>query len=95
MICLSRTDHAGRTGTFLVMKRSGWDRGLKVEASGKGLVGHAGAVLLHRAADRVGLPARLRGTLVASPWRLDRANALVGLIVGIALGPGACARPSS
>jgi hypothetical protein len=33
-----------------VKKRTGWDRGLKVEASGKGLVGHAGAVLLHHAA---------------------------------------------
>lgn len=86
MICLSRTDHAGRTGTFLVKKRSGWDRGLQVEASGKGLVGHAGAVLLHRTADRVGMPAGLRGALSASPWMLDRANALVGLVVGIALG---------
>jgi hypothetical protein len=86
MICLSKVDRAGRTGTFLVKKRSGWDRGLKVEASGKGLVGHAGAVLLHRTADRVGLPAGLRGALAASPWMLDRANALVGLIVGIALG---------
>jgi hypothetical protein len=69
-----------------VRKRNGWDRGLQVEASGKGLVGHAGAVLLHRAADRVGLPAGLRGALAASPWMLDRANALVGLVVGIALG---------
>jgi hypothetical protein len=86
MICLSRTDHAGRTGTFPVKKRSGWDRGLKVEASGKGLVGHAGAVLLHRTADRVGLPAGLRGALASSPWMLDRANALVSLIVGITLG---------
>ena len=67
-------------------KRSGWDRGLKVEASGRGLVGHAGAVLLHRTADRVGLPARLRAALASSPWMLDRANVLVGLIVGIALG---------
>lgn len=67
-------------------KRSGWDRGLKVEASGKGLVGHAGAVLLHRTADRVGLVTVLRGGLGVSPWMLDRANALVGLVVGIALG---------
>jgi hypothetical protein len=86
MICLSKVDHAGRTGTFQVKKRSGWDRGLKVEASGKGLVGHAGAVLLHRTADRSGLPAQLRVALASSPWMLDRANALVGLIVGIALG---------
>lgn len=66
--------------------RTGWDRGLKVEASGKGLVGHAGAVLLHRVADRSGLVARLRGAMRASPWMLDRANVLVGLVVGIALG---------
>jgi len=86
MICLSKVDRAGRTDTFQVRKRNGWDRGLQVEASGKGLVGHAGAVLLHRTADRVGLPAGLRDAVAASPWMLDRANALVGLIVGIALG---------
>jgi len=86
MICLLRTDHAGRTGTFPVKKHAGWDRGLKVEASGKGLVGHAGAVLPHRTADRVGFPTGLRGALVSSPRMLDRANALVALIVGIALG---------
>ncbi|WP_372463357.1 hypothetical protein [Actinospica acidithermotolerans] len=43
-------------------------------------------MLLHRTADRVGLVGGLRGALVSSPWRLDRANALVGLVVGIALG---------
>lgn len=67
-------------------KRSGWDRGLKVEASGRGMVGHAGAVLLHRAADRSGLVVRLREVLSSSPWMLDRANVLVSLVVGIALG---------
>jgi Transposase DDE domain group 1 len=69
-----------------VKKRSGWDRGLRLEASGSGMVGHAGAVLLHRVADRIGLVGRLRGALAASPWMLDRANVLVGLAVGIALG---------
>ena len=44
-------------------KRSGRDRGLKVEPSGKGLAGHAGAVLLHRTADRIGLVARLGDAL--------------------------------
>jgi hypothetical protein len=86
MICLLRTDHAGRTDTFQVRKLSGWDGGLKVEASGKGLVGHAGAVLLHRTADRIDLVGRLRGGLRASPWLLDRADVLVSLVVGIALG---------
>jgi len=69
-----------------VKRRSGWDRGLKLEASGRGLVGHAGAVLLHRAADRLGLVGQLRGALATNPWRLDRANVLVSLVVGIALG---------
>ena len=67
-------------------KRSGWDRGLKLEASGRGLVGHAGAVLLHRTADRTGLVVQLRGALAAGSWKLDRANALVSLIVAISLG---------
>jgi Transposase DDE domain group 1 len=53
----------------------------------QGLVGHAGAVLLHRVADRSGLVVRLREAMRASPWMLDRANVLVGLVVGIALGP--------
>jgi hypothetical protein len=59
---------------------------VKLEASGEGMVGHAGAVLLHRTADRVDLVGRLRGVLRASPWLLDRADALVSLIVGIGLG---------
>lgn len=70
----------------MVRQRSGWDRGLKVEASGRGMVGHAGAVLLHRAADRSGLAKRLGEALRSSPWMLDRANVLVSLVVGIALG---------
>ena len=60
--------------------------GLRLEASGNGMVGHAGAVLLHRVADRIGLVGRLRGALAASPWMLDRANVLVSLAAGIALG---------
>ena len=83
---MSKVDLAGRWDTFLVRQRSGWDGGLKVEASGKGMVGHAGAVLLHRVADRSGLVVRLRGALGSSPWMLDRANVLVGLVVAIALG---------
>jgi hypothetical protein len=59
-----------------------------VSADGKGLVGHAGAVLLRRLADRVGLTDALAGVLpsgTTSSWR-DRATALVGLGVAIALG---------
>jgi hypothetical protein len=75
-----------KRGTFPVKQRNRWDRALKLEASGEGMVGHAGAVLLHRTADRVDLVGRLRGVLRASPWLLDRADALVSLIVGIGLG---------
>jgi hypothetical protein len=75
-----------KRGTFPVKQRNRWDRALKVEASGEGMVGHAGAVLLHRTADRIGLVGWLRGALRAGPWLLDRADVLVSLIVGIALG---------
>ncbi|MFI8093949.1 transposase [Streptomyces sp. NPDC086080] len=57
-------------------------------ADGKGLVGHAGVVLLRKLADRVGLTDALAGVLpsgTTSSWR-DRATALVGLVVAIALG---------
>ncbi|WP_327242968.1 hypothetical protein [Streptomyces sp. NBC_01320] len=40
-------------------ERTGWGHRLRVVADGKGLVGHAGAVLLHQVADRVGLTAAL------------------------------------
>jgi hypothetical protein len=75
-----------KRGTFPVKQRNRWDRALKLEASGEGMVGHAGAVLLHRTADRIGLVGRLRGVLRASPWLLNRADVLVSLIVGIGLG---------
>jgi hypothetical protein len=41
------------------MHHNGWDRALKVTAGGSGLVGHAGAVLLRKAADQAGLTAGL------------------------------------
>jgi hypothetical protein len=75
-----------KRGTFPVKQRNRWDRALKLEASGGGMVGHAGAVLLHRTADRIDLVGRLRGMLRASPWLLDRADVLVSLVVGIGLG---------
>jgi hypothetical protein len=71
-----------------VSERTGWDRGLSVTADGKGLVGHAGAVLLRRLADRVGLTDALSMVLpsgTTSVWR-DRAAALVQLAVSIMLG---------
>ena len=57
-------------------------------ADGKGLVGHAGAVLLRKLADRVGLTRALAGVLpasTASSWR-ERAAVLVQVAVAIALG---------
>ena len=45
------------------MQHNGWDHALKVTADGKGLVGHAGAILLRKAADQAGLTAGLSGAL--------------------------------
>ena len=70
------------------MQHNGWDHALKVTADGKGLVGHAGAVLLRKAADQLGLTAGLSAALVkkgASPL-LDRGTVLASLAIAIALG---------
>jgi len=70
------------------MQLNGWDRGLKVTAEGKGLVGHAGAVLLRKASDQLGLTAGLSAALRkkdSSPL-LDRGTVLASLAVAIALG---------
>ena len=40
------------------MQLNGWDHALKVTSDGKGLVGHAGAILLRKAADQAGLSAQ-------------------------------------
>ncbi|WP_234367649.1 hypothetical protein [Streptomyces pluripotens] len=44
-----------------MVERTGWDRRLSVTADGKRLVGHAGAVLLRRCADRTRLTDALAG----------------------------------
>lgn len=69
-------------------KRSGWDHNLTVTANGKGLVGHAGAVLLRKCADRVGLTAALSDVLPAGqgPGWWDRGTVLINLAVAIVLG---------
>jgi hypothetical protein len=70
------------------MQLNGWDRALKVTADGKGLVGHAGAVLLRKASDQLGLTAGLSAAMLrkgSSPL-LDRGTVLVSLAVAIALG---------
>ncbi|WP_460546528.1 transposase, partial [Glycomyces halotolerans] len=70
------------------MKGIGWDRGLNVAADGKGLVGHAGVVLLRRLADRIGLTGELAKALPTSAGRgwLDRSIVLVQLVIAIVLG---------
>ena len=40
-----------------------WDRALKITADGRGLIGHAGAVLLRKVADQAGLTAGLSGAM--------------------------------
>ena len=70
------------------MKHNGWDHALKVTADGKGLVGHAGAILLRKAADQAGLTAGLSAALRkkgTSPL-LDRGIVLVSMAAAITLG---------
>ena len=70
------------------MQDNGWDRALKVTAGGKGLVGHAGAILLRKTADVTGLTSLL-GTALAEKDRsplLDRGTVLVLTAAAIALG---------
>ncbi len=70
------------------MQHNGWDHALKVTADGKGLIGHAGAVLLRKAADQAGLTGLLSGALAGkrtSPLT-DRGVALVSMAAAIALG---------
>src|SRR6266567_8361334 len=70
------------------MKHNWWDHALKVTADGKGLVGHAGAILLRKAADQTGLTGFLGSALrekSTSPL-FDRGTALVSMAAAIALG---------
>ena len=70
------------------MQHNGWDHALKVTADGTGLVGHAGAVLLRKAADQAGLTAWLGGALRKAGQSpvLDRGVVLVLMAAAIALG---------
>ena len=45
------------------MEHNGWDHALKVTGGGTGLIGHAGAILLRKAADQAGLTAGLVAAL--------------------------------
>ena len=71
-----------------MMQDTGWDHALKVTGDGEGLVGHAGAVLLRKLADRAGLTGALGPALARagkSPL-IDRGIALVSMAVAITLG---------
>jgi hypothetical protein len=70
------------------MQLNGWDHGLKVTSDGKGLVGHAGAVLLRKAADQAGLTGHLSAALrrKGTAPLLDRGIVLASVAVSIALG---------
>ena len=71
-----------------MVESTGWDCRLSVVADGKRLIGHAGAVLLRRCADRTGLTGALLKVLpngAVRGWR-DRASVVVQLAVAIALG---------
>src|SRR5580692_4418977 len=76
------------TGALFAMQHNGWDHALKVTADGAGLVGHAGAVLLRKAADQAGLTAWLGGALRKAGQSpvLDRGVVLVSMAAAIALG---------
>jgi hypothetical protein len=71
-----------------VSKTIGWDRRLVVSADGRGLVGHAGAVLVRVCADRTGLTAALSAVMPSSQaadwW--DRGVTLIHTAVAIVLG---------
>jgi Transposase DDE domain group 1 len=70
------------------MQDTRWDHALKVIGGGTGLVGHAGAILLRKAADQAGLTAVLSAALrkAGSSPLPDRGIVLVSMAAAIALG---------
>src|ERR1043166_5974863 len=76
------------TGALLAMQHNGWDHALNVTADGAGLIGHAGAILLRKAADQAGLAAQLSAALRRKGRAplFDRGIVLVSLAAAIALG---------
>src|ERR1700758_4254240 len=76
------------TGALFAMEHNGWDHALKVTGGGTGLVGHAGAVLLRKAADQAGLTAGLVAALRKAGQSpvFDRGIVLVSVAAAIALG---------
>ena len=70
------------------MQLNGWDHALKVTSDGKGLVGHAGAILFRKASDQAGLTAQFSAALrkKGTAPLLDRGIVLASVAVSIALG---------
>jgi hypothetical protein len=70
------------------MKDTPWDHGLRITAEADGLAGHAGAVLLRKLADQVGLTGALGSALTRTGKfpMVDRGITLVSMAVAIALG---------
>lgn len=80
------------------MQDNGWDRALKVTAGGKGQVGHAGAILLRKAADATGLTSLLSGALAERDTVLrwcDRSPSHWSLIISATGRGGWAGRPPS
>jgi Transposase DDE domain group 1/Electron transfer flavoprotein FAD-binding domain len=66
---------------------TGWAKGLEVTAGGRGIVSHAGVVLLRRLADRTGLTAGLSRALASRRLLIhDRGRVLADLACAIADG---------
>ena len=69
------------------MNVTGWAKGLEVTAGGRGIVSHAGVVLLRRLADRTGLTAGLSRALASRRLLIhDRGRVLADLACAIADG---------
>ena len=69
------------------MKTTGWSRGLDVTADGRGVVSHAGVVLLRALADRTGLTSGLSKALATRRLLAhDRGRVLADLAAAIADG---------
>jgi hypothetical protein len=77
------------------MQHMQWDHALTVTDGGSGLVGHAGAVLLRKAADQAGLTGWLSAAL-QKPGKspvFGRGGVLVSMAAAIALGAASIGRP--
>jgi hypothetical protein len=71
------------------MQHNEWDRALKVAADGTGLVGHAGAVLLRKAAGQAGLTGQLSAALRTKSTSPLSGRGVVLVSMAVAIAPGA------